>query len=106
MRRLSTNHDYHDAQVRAVEFAADECLVFEVELCGCSDQAGATVHLSFHGVRNPGAVRSFIARLLQQAAERGRIAVIIGLARDDDRRFLLDFDQGALYIEAKRFTET
>lgn len=106
MRRLKTKHSYHDAEVRAVEFGAGDSVVFEVELCGCSGSSGTTVHLSFHGVKNMGEVRSFIEPILEPAKERARIAEIIGLVREDNRRFLMDLDQGALYISAKSFTET
>lgn len=77
-----------------------------VELCGCSDIPSATVQLSFHCVRNIGEVRSFIEAISCRTKEWGRLAEIIGLARDEDRRFVLDFDEGALYIEARGFTET
>jgi hypothetical protein len=105
MRRLKTRHSYHDAEVRAVEFGANDSIVFEVELCGCSGSSGTIVHLSFHGVRNVTAVHSFIQTLLERAKGRARIAEIIGIARDA-RHFLLDLDQGLLCINAKSFTET
>ena len=106
MRRLKTKHSYHDAEVRAVEFEASDSVVFEVELCGCSGSPGTTVHLSFHGVKNMSEVRSFIDSILKRAKEREQVAEIIGLARDDNQRFLIDMDEGALYIRAKSFTET
>src|ERR1043166_5324729 len=92
MRRLETKHAYHDAEVRAVEFGPGDCVVFEVELCGCSGSSGTTVHLSFHGVQNISEVRSFIEAILERAAGQARIAEIIGLAREDNRRFLIDLD--------------
>ena len=106
MRRLKTKHSYHDAEVRAVEFGASDSVTFEVELCGCSNSSGATVHLSFHGVKNMVEVRSFIEPILERANERARIAEIIGLVRDDNQGFHMDLDQGALCIKAKSFTET
>jgi len=106
MRRLKTRHEYHDAEVRDVSFGPADCVVFEVELCGCSDSPGQWVHLSFHGIKNIGEVRNFIHTLLERAEGRPRIAEIVGIARDPDRRFLLDLDQGPLYINAKSYTET
>jgi len=89
-----------------VDFEAGHCIVFEIELCGCSGSSGRTVHLSFPDVKNIDEVRSFIEPILGRAKEQGRIAEIIGLLRDDDRRFLMDLDHGALYIKAKSFIET
>ena len=110
MWRLKTNHSYHDARVRAVEFGTADSVVFEVELCGCSDSPGATVHLSFYGVKNMDEVRNVIDPMLKRAEERAQVAEIIGLARGDNRRFHIDLDQGAqsitLYISAKSFIET
>lgn len=106
MRRLKTKHAYHDAEIRAVDFEAGDCVVFEIELCGCSGSSGTTVHLSFHDVKNVHEVRSFIEPILGRAKEQGRIAEIIGLLRDDDGRFVMDVDHGALYIKSKSFTET
>jgi hypothetical protein len=106
MRRLKTQHSYHDAELRSVEYGAGDCVVFEMELCGCSGSGGAIVHLSFHGVKNIGVVRSVIEQISGRTKERGRMAQIIDLARDVDRRFLIDLDEGPLYIEAKGFTET
>src|SRR5688572_1856895 len=101
MRRLKTKHGYHDAEIRAVEFEADGRVIFEADLCG-----GPTVHLSFYGVKNMPEVRSFIESIMERSKERARIAEIIGLVRSDNQQFLLDLDQGALYIKAKGFTET
>jgi hypothetical protein len=101
MRRLKTKHGYHDAEVHSVEFEADGRVVFGVDLCG-----GPAVHLSFYGVKNIDEIRCFIESIMERAKERARIAEIIGLVRSDDQQFLLDLDQGALYIKAKGFTET
>ena len=106
MRPLKTKHSYHDANIRAVEFEAADSTVFEVELCGCSDIPGATVHLSFHGVRNIEEVRSFIDALVERAEGRPRIAEIVGIVREDDRRILMDLDRGPLFISARSFMET
>ncbi len=106
MRRLKTKHSYHDAEVRDVEFGPGDCVVFEIELCGCSGSSGTIVHLSFHGVKNIGEVRRFIDAILERAKGRAQIAEIIGLVRSDDRRFLMDLDQSPLYINAKSFMET
>jgi hypothetical protein len=65
-----------------------------------------TVHLSFHGVKNIAEVRSFIEVVSERAKGRARLAEIIGIVRDDDRRFLMDLDQGPLYINARSFMET
>ena len=89
-----------------MEFGTGDCVVFEVELCGCSGSLGTTVHLSFYGVKNIGEVRSFVDAILEQAKGRAQVAEIIGILRVNDRRFLMDLDRGPLYINAKGFTET
>jgi hypothetical protein len=106
MRRLKTRHSYHDAEIRAIEFGAGNDMVFRIALCGCSGSPGATVHLSFYGIQNASEVRQSLITLLDRARERGRIAEILDLARDDDGRILVDTDQGPLYFKAKGFTET
>ncbi len=87
MRRLKTKHSYHDGEIQAVEFEPGDCVVFEVELCGCSDIPGATIHLSFHSVKNIGEVRSFFDPISGRAEERGWIAEIVGLEKGEGRRY-------------------
>lgn len=107
MRRLKTVHSYHDAEIRSVSFEHNASVVFEVVLCGCSEAPGATVHLTFHRVRNIDAVREFVVGLRAASGRRqGRFAEIVGFVRDHDRRFLLDLDSGPLYVDAGGFTET
>ena len=107
MRRINTAHSYHDADVRSVSFENNDSVVFDVVLCGCSEAPSATVHLTFHRVRNIDAIRKFIDALLATSGQRqGRVAEIVGFVRDTDRRFLLDLDSGPLYVEARGFTET
>ena len=83
MHRLKTRHSYHDAEILAVEFGADDTLVFCTELCSCSGSRGRVVHLSFYAVKNASEVRQFLT-LLEQASERVCIAQIIDFDRDDD----------------------
>ena len=107
MRRIKTVHSYHDADIRSVSFEHNASVVFEVVLCGCSDAAGATVHLAFHRVRNIDAVREFVDKLSAISGRRpGHYAEIVGFVRDPDRRFVLDLDSGPLYVDAAGFTET
>ena len=107
MIRLKTVHSYHDAGIRSVSFEHDASVVFEVVLCGCSEAPGATVHLTFHRVRNIDAVREFVDALRDRSGRRhGRFAEIVGFVRDPDRRFILDLDSGPLYVDARGFTET
>ena len=104
--KLKTRHSYHDAVIRAEFYGAGDDIIFEVELCGCSGSPGATIRLSFYGIQNIGEVRQFIAALSGRAKGQARIAEIIGLAREADRRILIDLDHRPLYIKAKGFTET
>ena len=105
MGRLKTKHEYHDAIVRAVEFGGGDVVAFEIKLCGHCAGSANTVHLSFYGVDNIAEVHSFIDQLLPAQQQDG-IAEIIGLTRDEDRRFVVDLDRGPLCISARGFTET
>jgi hypothetical protein len=72
--RLKTKHSYHDAKIRAIHFASNDCII-ELELC--TGSPSAIVNLCFHSVRNRDDIYCFIETKLKN--RRG--TEIIGIMR-------------------------
>ena len=107
IENLKTKHSYHYADIVSVSLEDEAGVVFEVRLCGCSDSPAAIVHIAFHRVRNIDPVRNFIDQLKATSTRReGCLAEIVGFSRDDARRFILQLNNGPLYLDAGGFTET
>jgi hypothetical protein len=104
--RLKTIHEYHDAEIRRIEFESGDNLVLEVQLAPYSDLHSATVHLIFLGVRNGSEVQAALASARRMWSDPCRDLEIIGIGRDKEGEFVLDLDGGSVTICARGFTET
>jgi hypothetical protein len=104
--RLKTKHAYHDAAVRSVEFDPAGRVGLEIQLCGCSDAPGATVHLVFEGVRNVEEVRQVFSSAKRMRPGKGCVAEIVGIGRDESGLFVLDLAEATVRVKAKGFCET
>jgi len=106
MPRLKTKHSYHDAEIRAVDFEAGDCVVFEIDyVVAAAVRARLSICRSTTSKTSARFEASSNQYWREQRSKDGSRRSI-GLLRDDVRRFLTDLDHGALYIKAKGFTET
>jgi hypothetical protein len=106
VKRLRLSHNYHDSVLRSVQIE-DRRLTFVIDLDPhWNNKVPERRHLFFEGVRN-------IEEVLHgfgQTAEAKHLDLadeIIGIARNDDGRILVDLMKaGAIYIDCKSIGET
>ncbi len=107
MKRLPLKHSYHDGLIRELRYQNGEDIILVVDLCDARNRSAGVATLHFLGVRNFREVRDQLEATRRTSLDRPAIDEVIGLARSDDRGFLLDLAAaGEVAIDSRGLMES
>lgn len=107
LKKIKLTHGYHDALIKEIQYRDESDVTLNVDVCSCCNPSPGRYALCFYGVRNFATVQEAIESSRVTNVNKGYIDEIIGIARDDERGFLLDLaTAGSVRIDAKGLHES
>ncbi len=106
MKKIKSEHSYHDSEIVSFSFENDCDLVFEILLNSCwNNKCIERRHLIFHGVRNYFEVKEILDDTIKNK-KTDTIDEIVDIQKLDSK-YLIDLKSiGSLIIYAKSISET